>query len=387
MNINQIEKKIFGINSRFNLTENQTRELKLDLNKSIILVTGAAGSIGKAFIQGLKKFKFKKVFLLDNNENALADLSRDINLSFAKKQIKDIDFICEDINNFNLKIFLKKNKISHFINFAALKHVRSEENFYSTKNIFKTNLISPFRLGNLKRQKYLKKIFFISTDKAANPSSLMGCSKKFMEKKLYELKNSNKKIFVSTVRFANVAFSNGSLLQNIFNRVKNNEIFGVPSQVYRYFISHEEASHLCFKSLLKESDGFIILPTYQSLGNPISLKFLAKRIVALMNKKPVFLNKIKKVKKNQQLIVETKGSIVGQKTGEQLYEKSEKLLPFSKDRKIKKIKLHKNHNLKFYEIKLMNSKNLREIRKICMNAFSTYKGVNKKNNIFLKNTI
>ena len=113
MNINQIEKKIFGINSRFNLTENQTRELKLDLNKSIILVTGAAGSIGKAFIQGLKKFKFKKVFLLDNNENALADLSRDINLSFAKKQIKDIDFICEDINNFNLKIFLKKNFALH----------------------------------------------------------------------------------------------------------------------------------------------------------------------------------------------------------------------------------------------------------------------------------
>ena len=387
MKINQIERKIFGINSRFNLTTNQTRELKLDLSKSIILVIGAAGSIGKAFILRLKKFKFKKIFLLDNNENALADLSRDINLSFDKKQIKHIDFICEDINTFNLKIFLKINKISHFINFAALKHVRSEENFYSTKNIFKTNLISPFKLGDLKKQNYLKKIFFISTDKAANPSSLMGCSKKFMEKKLYELKNSNKKISVSTVRFANVAFSNGSLLQNIFNRVKNNEIFGVPSQVYRYFISHQEASHLCFKSLLKESDGFIILPTYQSLGKAVSLKFLAKRIVTLMNKKPVFSNKIKKVKKNQQLIVETKGSIVGQKSGEQLYEKLEKLLPFSKDSKIKKIKLYKNHNLKFSEIKLINSKNLGEIRKICMNAFRTYRSINKKKKILLKNVI
>ena len=387
MNINEVERIIFKNNPRYNLTKSQMQELKFDLNKSIILVIGAAGSIGKSFTLDLKKFKYKRLFLLDNNENGLADLSRDINLSFQRKQIKLTHFICEDINTFNLEVFLKKNNITHFINFAALKHVRSEENFYSTKNMFKTNSISPFKLGILGKQKKLKKIFFISTDKAANPSSLMGCSKKFMERQLYKVKKDNKKISVSTVRFANVAFSNGSLLQNIFNRVKNNEIFGLPSQVFRYFITHKEASNLCFKSLLKESNGFIVLPTYASLGKPISLKFLAEKIVKLMNKKPVFSKKIKNTKKNQQLILETKSSIIGQKLSEQMHEKSENLLPFSRDRNIKKIKLYKNHSLKSVELKIMKSKDLKQIRNICSKAFKTYKNKNIKSKVLLKNII
>ena len=131
----------------------------------------------------------------------------------------------------------------------------------------------------------------------------------------------------------------------------------------------------------------IVLPTYASLGKPISLKFLAEKIVKLMNNKPVFSKKIKNTKKNQQLILETKSSIIGQKLSEQMHEKSENLLPFSRDRNIKKIKLYKNHSLKSVELKIMKSKDLKQIRNICSKAFKTYKNKNIKSKVLLKNII
>ena len=235
--------------------------------------------------------------MVDNNETGLADLNRDINLIYSKRVINKIQYICEDINNLKLHDLIKENKITHYLNFSALKHVRSEENFISTLNMFKTNSFSPFKLGKIKNLKSLKQIFFISTDKAASPSSLMGCSKKIMENNLNNFKKKNKKIVVSTIRFANVCFSNGSLLQNIFDKVQRNEPFGCPSGIKRYFITHKESTNLCFKALLKESDNHIVLPTYKSLGSSISFMELAEKIVKIMKKKPVFSKNIKNVKK------------------------------------------------------------------------------------------
>ena len=130
MNIKRLENKIFSKKSRYDLNKKQFLELNQNFKNANLFIIGAAGSIGKAFTLKLNSFKFRKLILLDNNESSLADLSRDINLIFNKKQIKLVDYICADINNFPLKTFIKGEKISHYINFAALKHVRSEENFF-----------------------------------------------------------------------------------------------------------------------------------------------------------------------------------------------------------------------------------------------------------------
>lgn len=387
MNIKSLEKIIFSKKTRFEINRSQLLELNKNFNHSIILVIGAAGSIGKSFTMYLKKFNFKKLILIDNNETGLADLNRDINLTFKKNLIKRTDYICEDINNVNLHNIIKNNKISHYLNFAALKHVRSEENFISTKNMFRTNSFKPFNIKKINTLNTLKQIFFISTDKAANPSSIMGCTKKIMENNLCILKKKNKRLKISTVRFANVSFSNGSLLQNIFNRINNKELFGIPLNVKRFFITHKEATNLCFKALLKESDNHIVIPTYKSLGNSIELKEITKKIVLLMKKKPVFSFKIKPVKKNQQLIIVNSNPIMGQKNDEILHEPSEKLLKYKKDADLRKIKFYENEKIKFLENKIKKTKSLKEIKKICSIIFTNYIEKIKTKTILLKNNI
>ena len=372
MNIEYLENKIVSDKSRFEIKKNQFKELKKNFSKANILIIGAAGSIGKSFTLNLNNFDFNNLILMDNNETALADLTRDLNLTLRSKILNRIEYICEDITNINLKNFIKKRKISHYLNFAALKHVRSEENYLSTLNMFRTNSFAPFKIGKIKKTDYLKQIFFISTDKAANPSSLMGCSKKLMENGLFELRRKNKHLKVSTIRFANVSFSNGSLLQNIYNKVNENKAFGIPSNIKRYFITHKEAAHLCFKALLKESDNHIILPTYKSVGRMISLKEIAKKIVIKFNKKLIFSNKLKSIKKNEQLFIETKKNIIGQKSAEVFSEPNEKLLNFNEDNKLLKIQLYKNHNILFVEKKIKKSKNLNQIRNIFSKVFPSY---------------
>ena len=208
-NIEFFEKKIISRENRFELKKKESTEInKLFLNKTILLV-GASGSIGSKFTLNLIKYKFKKLYLLDKNENDLTSLNRDI---IKKAKNKNIKYICTDINTFNISNFLIENKVNIYLNFAAIKHVRSEENINSIKYMFSTNYESFFKMNY--KSNYLKKIFSISTDKAAKPSSLMGVSKLMMEHKLKSIHKKYKNISVSSARFANVSFSKGSILEH-----------------------------------------------------------------------------------------------------------------------------------------------------------------------------
>src|SRR5210317_19135 len=158
-----LEKKLITNKNRFDLNIKQKSELNQIFKNKNILICGAAGSIGEFFVLNCLKFNFKKLYLVDKNENGLAELNREIVL---KNKNYEIDYICADINSFNLNYFLKKKKINLFMNFAALKHVRSEENNFTIKYLFETNSLKCF---NFTPSKYLKKVFFISTDKACNP--------------------------------------------------------------------------------------------------------------------------------------------------------------------------------------------------------------------------
>ena len=218
LNKDFFEKKIISAHNRFIIKNYQEKELRDLFLKKNILVTGASGSIGSEFSLSLLKFKFKKLFLLDKNENDLALLNRRI---VQERSTKNIDFICADISEINLNNFLIENKINLYLNFAAIKHVRSEENLYSVKYMFSTNYESFFNINC--KSKYLKKIFSISTDKAADPSSLMGISKLMMEHKLKKIMKNNN-ITVCSARFANVSFSRGSILEHALECIKKKSL-------------------------------------------------------------------------------------------------------------------------------------------------------------------
>jgi FlaA1/EpsC-like NDP-sugar epimerase len=195
---------------------------------------------------------------MDKDENQLTELNRELLLK-NKKKIKKFEFICNDLNLMDLKKFMIENKINHYLNFAAIKHVRSEENLISAKYMLQTNSFN-FVPKNFEKIKSLKSIYSISSDKAVNPSSLLGVSKRIMELNLMKIKKKKSSLFVSTTRFANVSFSNGSILKLIVDRLSFKKKFGIPLNISRYFITHKEAVSLCLKSLLNISDGGIIIP-------------------------------------------------------------------------------------------------------------------------------
>ena len=124
-----LEKKIISKSNRFKLTETQIKEIHKKFKNSNILILGAAGSIGSKFVLEFLNIKFHKIYLFDKDENELTELNRAVNTK--KKKTQNIQYVCGDVVNFNFKKFITENKINHVLNFAAIKHVRSEENKYS----------------------------------------------------------------------------------------------------------------------------------------------------------------------------------------------------------------------------------------------------------------
>ena len=205
-NLKSIEYKLFNSN-RFSLRSKENSEIKKDLKNAKILILGAAGSIGSEFTKRILKYKFNKLTLIDKDENSLVDLNRDINLFYPNIK-KKVNYNVLDITSSNIDSIIQHKKITHYFNFAALKHVRSEENFESINYIFRTNSFDFLPTKKFK----LKKLFSISTDKSCYPESILGISKKIMEENLALFKLKNKDVHVSSTRFANVAFSKGSIL-------------------------------------------------------------------------------------------------------------------------------------------------------------------------------
>ena len=361
------EKKIISSYDRFSLSKSQYTEIRKDFKDSKILIIGAAGSIGREFTIRIMDFSFRSVYLMDKDENQLTDLNRDLVRDYRKK-IKKINFICADLNIFNLDQFIVKNKISHYLNFAAVKHVRSEENLHSIHYMFMTN--SKNFLPKKSKIANLKKIFSISTDKAVYPSSLLGVSKKIMEEKLYEIKKKNSKLFVSTTRFANVSFSNGSILKLIIDNLISKKDFGIPLNINRFFITHKEASSLCLKSLLKESNGHIIVPRHQILGKGKSIYDLCIKIIKNLNLNFKILRK--KILVNNFCIYLEKRKIIGQKSFELLYEKNESVSILNKDFSVYKIKLKNQINLKKI-FKIEKFKNISKIKNFFKKHITSYK--------------
>ncbi|MDB9874311.1 UDP-N-acetylglucosamine 4,6-dehydratase [Flavobacteriaceae bacterium] len=242
--------------------ENFNTQLTIEIASKSVLVIGGAGTIGSSFIKALLKFKPAKLIVVDTNENGLTELTRDLRSEHG--QYIPSTFLTYPMNfgdSVFEKMFLKHAPFDIVANFAAHKHVRSEKDQFSieamiTNNVFKANAFLDLLL------KHKPKHFFcVSTDKAANPVNVMGASKKLMEELILSYTD---QIKITTARFANVAFSNGSLLAGYIDRIFKKQPISCPEDVKRFFVSPEESGQICLLACILGSSGDIFFPKLES---------------------------------------------------------------------------------------------------------------------------
>jgi nucleoside-diphosphate-sugar epimerase len=226
-----------------------------------ILIIGGGGSIGAATVRIILDYRPSALHVVDHNENYLVELVRELRGRSAG--IPDIDFrtLPLDYGGPVMERFLKESPpYDVVLNFAALKHVRSEKDIYSVLQMFDTNVVRHIRFKRwLAEYRHGSTYFAVSTDKAANPVSLMGASKRLMEDLIFDIAAESYQSTTSA-RFANVAFSNGSLLQGFGHRLAKRQPLAVPRDTRRYFISHQEAGELCLLAACRIPDSHIAVP-------------------------------------------------------------------------------------------------------------------------------
>ncbi|WP_116127823.1 polysaccharide biosynthesis protein [Lewinella sp. IMCC34183] len=233
-------------------------QLAREIDGKSALVIGGAGTIGSSFIRALLRFRPARLYVIDINENGLTELTRDLR-SAADLNVPD-DYKPYPIN-FGDPVFAKimqnEGPFDIVANFAAHKHVRSEKDHYSIEAMIDNNVLKAKQLLELLLAQPPKHFFCVSTDKAANPVNVMGASKKLMEEVILAYSD---RLKISTARFANVAFSNGSLLFGFLERMMKQQPLSSPNDVKRYFVSPEESGQLCLLACILGRSGEIFFP-------------------------------------------------------------------------------------------------------------------------------
>lgn len=242
--------------------------LSIEIKDKKVCVIGGAGSIGSSFIKAVLRFEPKSVVVVDLNENGLAELVRDVR-STEGLFVPD-EFRCYTLNFADPifeRIFREEKGFDIVANFSAHKHVRSEKDRYSVQALIENNDIKAKKLMDLLTIYPPKHFFCVSTDKAANPVNIMGASKRIMEDLVMAY---NQYFKVTTARFANVAFSNGSLPDGWLHRVQKLQPLAAPSDVKRYFVSPEESGQICMLACILGNPGEVFFP---KLGEDQMLTF------------------------------------------------------------------------------------------------------------------
>ena len=247
-----------------------SEKLTAEIKGKSVCVIGGAGSIGSSFIKAVLRFEPAKVVVVDLNENGLAELVRDVR-STEGLFVPD-EFRCYTLNFADPifeRIFREEKGFDIVANFSAHKHVRSEKDRYSVQALIENNDIKAKKLMDLLTVYPPKHFFCVSTDKAANPVNIMGASKRIMEDLVMAY---NKYFKVTTARFANVAFSNGSLPDGWIHRLQKKQPLAAPSDVKRYFVSPEESGQICMLACILGNGGEVFFP---KLGEDQMLTFSA----------------------------------------------------------------------------------------------------------------
>ncbi len=232
-------------------------KLKNIVSSSSFLVIGGAGSIGQAVTKEIFKRNPKKLHVVDISENNMVELVRDIRSSFGYIDGEFATFAL-DIGSVEYDAFIKQDgKYDYVLNLSALKHVRSEKDPFTLMRMIDTNVFNTDKTLQQAIQNKTKKYFCVSTDKAANPVNMMGASKRIME--MFVMRKS-KQINVSMARFANVAFSDGSLLHGFNQRIQKQQPIVAPNDIKRYFVTPQESGELCLMSCIFGENRDIFFP-------------------------------------------------------------------------------------------------------------------------------
>ena len=310
--------------------EQNRMELLKSVSSSKFLVLGGAGTIGQAVTKEIFKRNPKKLHVVDISENNLVELVRDVRSS--------VGYIEGDFRTFVLDIasveydafFEADGEYDYVLNLSALKHVRSEKDPFTLMRMIEVNILNTIKTIDQCIEKGVKKYFCVSTDKAANPVNMMGGSKRIMEMFLMQ---KSQEIAISTARFANVAFSDGSLLHGFDQRVKKMQPIAAPSDVRRYFVIPEESGELCLMSTIFGENRDIYFPILDHELHLITFSEIAERYLKSRGFEPYLckteaearakVNELAKEKKWPCLFAES--NTTGEKSFEEFFTQKEVL--------------------------------------------------------------
>ena len=310
--------------------KNRSKELDKIVYNSMFLVLGGAGSIGQSVVKEIFKRNPKKLHVVDISENNMVELVRDIRSTFG--YIKgDFKTFALDISSVEYDAFWETDgKYDYVLNLSALKHVRSEKDPFTLMRMIDVNIMNTDKTLLQSINKKAKKYFCVSTDKATNPVNMMGASKRIME---MFVNRRSEYIDVSMARFANVAFSDGSLLYSFNQRIQKKQPLVAPNDIKRYFVVPEEAGELCLMSCIFGENRDIFFPKLSADLNLITFSSVAKKYLVEKGLEPVICKNEEEARNFAKLLPKgnkwpclfTKSDTTGEKDFEEFFTDNETL--------------------------------------------------------------
>lgn len=340
------------------ISENE-RLLNEIISKSSFLVLGGAGSIGQAVTKEIFKRNPLKLHVVDISENNMVELVRDIRSSFGYID-GDFQTFALDIGSLEYDAFIKADgKYDYVLNLSALKHVRSEKDPFTLMRMIDVNIFNTDRTIEQSILNNTKKYFCVSTDKAANPVNMMGASKRIME--MFLMRRSAQ-ISISTARFANVAFSDGSLLYSFNQRIQKKQPIVAPNDVKRYFVTPKESGELCLMSCIFGENRDIFFPKLNEKLHLISFADVAVKYLQKLGYEPYICKTEEEARELVKTLPEdniwpclfTNSNTTGEKSFEEFFTDNEKLdMDRFKNLGVIKNELNiQEENLEFFEKKI-----------------------------------
>jgi FlaA1/EpsC-like NDP-sugar epimerase len=260
------------------------QELSTTVENSHFLVIGGAGSIGQAVTKEIFRRQPKLLHVVDISENNLVELVRDLRSSIGYTGGEFATFAIDCGSDIFDDFMRNGPAYDYVLNLSALKHVRSERDPYTLMRMIEVNIFNTDKTAQLAKIKGARKYFCVSTDKAANPANMMGASKRIME--IFLMRRSLD-LPVSTARFANVAFSDGSLLHSFNQRIEKNQPLAAPNDVKRYFVTPKESGELCLLSCLLGNNRDLFFPRLDQNLNLITFSEIATRYLRAHGYEPM----------------------------------------------------------------------------------------------------
>nr|WP_315174806.1 UDP-N-acetylglucosamine 4,6-dehydratase [uncultured Flavobacterium sp.] len=297
--------KLIGRNKELFKSDIQNNEAELSkiVGSSSFLVIGGAGSIGQAVTREIFKRNPSKLHVVDISENNMVELVRDLRSSYGYID-GDFQTFALDIGSVEYDAFIEADgKYEYVLNLSALKHVRSEKDPFTLMRMIDVNVFNTEKTLEQSIDKGTRKYFCVSTDKAANPVNMMGASKRIME--MYLMRKSQQ-IKISTARFANVAFSDGSLLHGFNQRILKKQPIVAPNDIKRYFVTPRESGELCLMSCVFGENRDIFFPKLSENLHLISFSDIAVKYLSEIGYEPYLCESEQEARDNVDALIAQK---------------------------------------------------------------------------------